>query len=51
MVAMSHSTAIAAITTVRPAPLAVISIRTPAAKAAKPISEVGGLHLTGVLPP
>ena len=48
MVAMSHSTAIAAITTVRPAPLAVISIRTPAAKAAKPISEVRGMQLAGV---
>jgi len=44
MVAMSHSTAIAAITTVRPAPLAVISIRTPAAKAAKPMSEVMTRH-------
>ena len=38
--AMSQSTAIAAITTVRPAPLAVISICTPAANAAKPMSEV-----------
>jgi hypothetical protein len=37
---MSHSTAIAAITTVRPTPLAVISICMPAAKAANPMSEV-----------
>jgi pimeloyl-ACP methyl ester carboxylesterase len=40
MVAVSHSTAVAAITAVRPAPLAVISICTPAARAARPMSEV-----------
>jgi hypothetical protein len=40
MVAISHSTAIAAITTVSPAPLPVISICTPAATAAKPMSDV-----------